>query len=151
MINPFLRNLDSIGEYLSYPLIRFITGILLIPHGYGKLYKGFNGNLDSFINFLDKEYSNPVLTGVFLAYLIALTEFIGGICIALGFFTRIAALSVTIFMAFAVEQHFENGFLWNADINPQGAGYEYPLMWGVIAFAIFLKGSGKLSIDGKFR
>ena len=151
MINPFLRNLDSIGEYLSYPLIRFITGILLIPHGYGKLYKGFNGNLDGFINFLDKEYSNPLLTGVFLAYLIALTEFIGGICIALGFFTRIAALSVTIFMAFAVEKHFENGFLWNADINPHGAGYEYPLMWGVIAFAIFLKGSGKLSIDGKFR
>ena len=35
------------------------------------MYKGFNGNLDGFINFLDKEYSNPVLTGVFLAYLIA--------------------------------------------------------------------------------
>ena len=145
MINPFLRNLDSIGEYLSYPLIRFITGILLIPHGYGKLHKGFNGNLDGFINFLDKEYSNPVFTGVFLAYLIALTEFLGGICIALGFFTRIAALSITIFMAFAVEQHLEQGFFWTKQ------GYEYPLMWGVITFAIFLKGSGRISIDGKFR
>ncbi len=140
-----LRNLDSIGEYLSYPIIRFITGILLIPHGYGKLYKGFNGNLDGFINFLDKEYSNPVFTGFFLAYLIALTEFIGGICIALGFFTRIAALSVTIFMAFAVEQHLDQGFFWTKE------GYEYPLMWGIIAFAIFLKGSGNLSLDGKFR
>jgi len=145
MINPFLRNLDSIGEYLSYPLIRFITGILLIPHGYGKLYKGFNGNLDSFINFLDKEYSNPVFTGVFLAYLIALTEFLGGICIALGFFTRIAALSVTIFMAFAIEQHLEHGFFWRED------GYEYPLLWGVLTLAILLKGSGSLSIDKKFR
>jgi len=145
MINLFLRNLDSIGEYLSYPLIRFITGILLIPHGYGKLYKGFNGNLDSLINFLDKEYSNHVFTGVFLAYLIALTEFIGGICIALGFFTRIAALSVTIFMAFAVEQHLEHGFFWRQD------GYEYPLMWGILTFAILLKGSGSLSIDNKFR
>jgi len=145
MINSFLRNLDSIGEYLSYPLIRFITGILLIPHGYGKLYKGFNGNLDSLINFLDKEYSNHVFTGVFLAYLIALTEFIGGICIALGFFTRIAALSVTIFMAFAVEQHLEHGFFWRQD------GYEYPLMWGILTFAILLKGSGSLSIDNKFR
>ena len=145
MINPFLRNLDSIGEYLSYPLIRFITGILLIPHGCGKLYKGFNGNLDGFISFLDKEYSNPVLTGVFLAYLIALTEFLGGICIALGFFTRIAALSVTIFMAFAVLYHLPHGFFWSKE------GYEYPLMWGVITFAIFLKGSGKLSIDNKFR
>ena len=145
MINLFLRNLDSIGEYLSYPLIRFITGILLIPHGYGKLYKGFNGNLDSLINFLDKENSNHVFTGVFLAYLIALTEFIGGICIALGFFTRIAALSVTIFMAFAVEQHLEHGFFWRQD------GYEYPLMWGILTFAILLKGSGSLSIDNKFR
>ena len=145
MINSLLRNLDSIGEYLSYPLIRFITGILLIPHGYGKLYKGFNGNLDSLINFLDKEYSNHVFTGVFLAYLIALTEFIGGICIALGFFTRIAALSVTIFMAFAVEQHLEHGFFWRQD------GYEYPLMWGILTFAILLKGSGSLSIDNKFR
>ena len=145
MINLFLRNLDSIGEYLSYPLIRFITGILLIPHGYGKLYKGFNGNLDSLINFLDKEYSKHVFTGVFLAYLIALTEFIGGICIALGFFTRIAALSVTIFMAFAVEQHLEHGFFWRQD------GYEYPLMWGILTFAILLKGSGSLSIDNKFR
>ena len=145
MINLFLRNLDSIGEYLSYPLIRFITGILLIPHGYGKLYKGFNGNLDSLINFLDKEYSNHVVTGVFLAYLIALTEFIGGICIALGFFTRIAALSVTIFMAFAVEQHLEHGFFWRQD------GYEYPLMWGILTFTILLKGSGSLSIDNKFR
>ena len=145
MINPFLRNLDSIGEYLSYPLIRFITGILLLPHGYGKLYKGFNGNLDGFINFLDKEYSNPVFTGVFLAYLIALTEFLGGICIALGFFTRIAALSVTIFMAFAIEQHLEHGFFWRED------GYEYPLLWGVLTLAILLKGSGSLSIDKKFR
>ena len=145
MINSFLRNLDSIGEYLSYPLIRFITGILLIPHGYGKLYKGFNGNLDSLINFLDKEYSNHVFTGVFLAYLIALTEFIGGVCIALGFFTRIAALSVTIFMAFAVEQHLEHGLFWRQD------GYEYPLMWGILTFAILLKGSGSLSIDNKFR
>ncbi len=140
-----LRNLDSIGEYLSYPIIRFITGILLIPHGYGKLYKGFNGNLDGFINFLDKEYSNPVFTGFFLAYLIALTEFIGGICIALGFFTRISALAVTIFMAFAVEQHIDQGFFWTKE------GYEYPLMWGIVTFAIFLKGSGNLSLDGKFR
>ena len=145
MINPFLRNLDSIGEYLSYPLIRFITGLLLIPHGYGKLEKGFNGNLDGFINFLDKEYSNPFFSGIFLAYLIALTEFIGGICIAFGFFTRIAALSITIFMAFAIEQHLEQGFFWTKE------GYEYPLMWCVLAFAIFIKGPGNLSIDGKFR
>tara|TARA_B100001123_G_C14497871_1_gene705058 strand:- start:48 stop:485 length:438 start_codon:yes stop_codon:yes gene_type:complete len=145
MINPFFRKLDSIGDYLSYPLIRFITGILLIPHGYGKIYRGFNGDLDGFINFLDKEYSNPLFTGFFLAYLIALTEFVGGICIALGFFTRIAALAVTIFMAFAVEQHLNQGFFWTKE------GYEYPLMWGVLTFAIFLKGSGGFSIDRKFR
>ena len=145
MINPFLRNLDSIGNYFAYPLIRFITGVLLIPHGYGKLEKGWNGELDGFISFLDKEYANPFITGIFLAYLIAFTEFLGGICIALGFFTRIAALSVTIFMAFAVLYHFDHGFFWSKE------GYEYPLMWGVITFAIFLRGSGEMSIDKRFR
>ena len=145
MINPIQRNLETLGNYFSYPLIRFITGILLIPHGYGKLKKGWNGELDGFISFLDKEYSNPLITGFFLAYLIAFTEFLGGICIALGFFTRIAALSVTIFMAFVVHQHFLDGFFWTK------GGYEYPLMWGVITFAILLKGSGNLSIDNKFR
>ena len=144
MINPFQRNLDSLGNYLSYPLIRLITGILLIPHGYGKLKKGWNGELDGFVSFLDKEYSNPLITGIFLAYLIAFTEFVGGICIALGFFTRIAALSVTIFMVFAVHQHFHDGFYWTK------GGYEYPLMWGVVTFAIFLKGSGNLSVDNTF-
>ena len=145
MINPFQRNLDSLGNYFSYPLIRLITGILLIPHGYGKLKKGWNGELDGFINFLDKEYSNPFITGVFLAYLIALTEFLGGVCIALGFYTRIAALSVTVFMAFAVHQHFHDGFYWTK------GGYEYPLMWGVITFAIFLRGSGDIALDKRFR
>ena len=145
MINPFQRNLDSLGNYFSYPLIRLITGILLMPHGYGKLKKGWNGELDGFINFLDKEYSNPFITGVFLAYLIALTELLGGVCIALGFFTRIAALSVTIFMTFAVHQHFHDGFYWTK------GGYEYPLMWGVITFAIFLRGSGDIALDKRFR
>ena len=145
MINLFQRNLDNLGNYLAYPLIRFITGILLIPHGYGKLKKGWSSELDGFINFLDKEYSNPLITGVFLAYLIAFTEFLGGICIAFGFFTRIAALSVTIFMAFAVLYHLPHGFFWSKE------GYEYPLMWGVITFAIFLRGSGDIAIDKKFR
>jgi len=145
MINPFIRNLDSLGNYFSYPIIRFITGILLIPHGYGKLEKGWNGNLDGFISFLDKEFSNPLFTGFFLAYLIAFTEFLGGICIAFGFFTRIAAFSVTIFMAFAVLYHLPHGFFWSKE------GYEYPLMWGVITFAIFLRGSGEMSIDKRFR
>ena len=48
-------------------------------------------------------------------------------------------------MTFAVYQHFNDGFFWNK------GGYEYPLMWGVITFAILLKGSGNLSIDNKFR
>ena len=105
--------------------------------------KGWNGELDGFISFLDKEYANPFITVIFLAYLIAFTEFLGGICIALGFFTRIAALSVTIFMAFAVLYHFDHGFFWSKE------GYEYPLMWGVITFAIVLNGSGNLSIDNE--
>ena len=62
-----------------------------------------------------------------------------------GLTIQSAALSVTVFMAFAVLYHFPHGFFWSKE------GYEYPLMWGVVTFAIFLKGSGRLSIDGTFR
>jgi len=37
--------------------------------------------------------------------------------------------------------HLPNGFFWNA------GGYEYPLLWSLIALAIAFKGGADLSLD----
>ena len=39
--------------------------------------------------------------------------------------------------------HLGNGFFWT------NGGYEYPLLWGLIALAIFFRGGGELSLDRK--
>ena len=38
-------------------------------------------------------------------------------------------------------QYWPNGYGWRTD------GYEYVLMWGMLAFAIALRGGGSYSLD----
>jgi putative oxidoreductase len=47
-------------------------------------------------------------------------------------------------MAVALTVHLPQGFFWNE------GGYEYPLMWGILALAIFLRGGGAYSLDARF-
>jgi putative oxidoreductase len=123
---------------LSYPLIRLVVGVNLIPHGSQKLFGWFGGDMEKTIGGFASMGLEPA---ALLAYLVAVVEFFGGILLAIGLLTRPAALAVAIFMAVAVYVHWASGFFW-----PEG-GFEYPLMWGVIALAIFFRGGGALSMD----
>jgi len=69
-------------------------------------------------------------------------ETIGGLCIALGLFTRFWAAAATIEMGVIVYHHLPN-FGWTA------RGYEYPLFWGLVMLAIALRGGGPYSLDRK--
>jgi putative oxidoreductase len=120
-------------------MVRVIAGVLLIPHGYAKLFTpgaiegtaGFPGSLG-------------LVPGIFWAWVIALLEFFGGIMLAVGFLTRPVAAMVVGFMAVAAFYvHWGSGFFWNK------GGYEYPLMWGVVALAILVRGAGTYSVDRK--
>ena len=42
-----------------------------------------------------------------------------------------------------INVHLPNGFFWMA------GGYEYPLMWGLLAIAIFLRGGDRYSLDAR--
>lgn len=124
---------------LAYPLVRFCTGLFLIPHGAQKLFGLFGGDITATAQFFTNVGLEPALP---LAYLVGVVEFFGGILLAIGLWTRPVAAAVTIQMAVAAfHVHLPNGFFWGA------GGYEYPLLWGLIAFALFLGGGGKLSVD----
>ena len=62
----------------------------------------------------------------------------------LGLPTRPAALAVAVFPGVALSVHLPNGFFRTA------GGIEYPLMWGVVAVAIFLRGGDAYSLDARF-
>jgi putative oxidoreductase len=126
-------------ERMSYPLMRIVTGLFLIPHGAQKLFGLFGGDITNTAGFFAKVGIEPALP---LAYATGGVEFFGGLLLVIGLLTRIAAAGVAIMMAVAIlSVHLANGFFWTS------GGYEYPLMWGLLMLAIFIRGGGDLSVD----
>lgn len=121
---------------LAYPLVRFVAGVMLIPHGGMKFFGGALAGTAQGMSNMGLEPAYP------LAVYIGLLELVGGTLLAVGLLTRLVAIQVIGFMAVATFYvHWGNGFLW---IN---RGYEYPLFWGIVALAILFRGGGPLSVD----
>ncbi|MEE8189066.1 MAG: DoxX family protein [Kiloniellales bacterium] len=141
LIVPALGPLYANLSRWSYPIIRFFTGLILVPHGAQKLFGWFGGyGLEGTGGYLSK--SLGLEPGVFWAALVGGTEFFGGLLLAIGLLTRPAAVGVVIVMAVAVfAVHLPNGFFWGA------GGYEYPLLWGLLALAIAFRGGAEMSLD----
>ncbi len=138
----FFKKFDSIYQklgHLSYPIIRLSVGIMMIPHGYGKI---FNDNgIERTAKFFSSISIEP---SIFFAWYVGIIEFVGGICVAIGFLTRLFSIQLVgiLFVATFIV-HFNNGFLWIK------GGYEYPLMWMIIMIAVTFRGGGQLSIDNQ--
>ncbi len=130
---PALRPLYEAVVPLSWLIVRVACGWNLIVHGWGKV---ANGPEAMAIGFMKLGFG---MTFVWLALFI---EFIGGICVTIGLFTRVWAAAVAVEMAvITFDVYWSTGFSW---LN---RGYEYTLMWGLIAFAIALRGGGPYSLD----
>jgi putative oxidoreductase len=127
---------------LSWPLIRIAVGGTLLTHGMNKV---VNVDITKFAAGLSARGLEPSLP---LAYLIFFLETGGAVMIMLGLFTRLVAPMIAIeFFIITFLAHFANGYGWS---NPRG-GWEFPLMWGVIFFAIALRGGGPYSLDRLLR
>ena len=139
---PFMAGYYEKYSDLGYPVIRFFTGLFLMPHGAQKLFGLFGGGgLSGTAGFFGKIRLEPAM---FLATLVAGIEFFGGPLLAIGLFTRLAGAAITIeLLVAAFVVHLPNCFFWTK------GGYEYPLLWALIAFGIFLRGGGNFSVDAK--
>ena len=127
-------------EHLSWPVVRVAAGLFMVPHGAQKLFGWFGGGgLDATIAGFDKMGFEP---GWLMGPLVAGVEFFGGILIAIGLFTRPAALAAAILMfVAAMGVHLPNGFFWGK------GGYEYPLLWSILCAAIAVRGARRISVD----
>jgi len=123
-------------------MLRIVLGAILIPHGMQKLFGAFGGmGLTANAALFDRLGYHP---GMFWGTLVGCTEFIGGILLVLGLFTRAAALAVVIFMLNAV--YFTSktgGFFWT------NRGSEFSIL--ILAAAVFflIRGGGEWSLDRK--
>ena len=134
-VAPLLNALSPLAE----PLVRATAGLMLVPHGAQKLFGWFGGyGVEATGQFFAAKLGLPAS----FALLAGLIEFGGGICLAIGLGTRVAAGLIAGMMAVAiVSVHIPAGYFWMT------GGYEYPLMWGLVAFAFVLRGSGRYSVD----
>jgi putative oxidoreductase len=139
LVFPALGGVYAALSRLAWPLLRATTGLLLVPHGAQKLFGAFGGyGIAGTGQFLESVGYAP---GWLWALLIGLVEVVGGLMLAAGFLTRVAAAAIVVFMANAVLFHLPNGFFWS------NGGFEYPLLWAVAALAFVIRGGGELSVD----
>ena len=133
---PALRPFYDAAGPLSWLIIRLTVGLMLIPHGWPKVQAGIDATAAAARGRRGIQPAEP------LAVVLMVLETIGGLCVALGLLTRFWAAGIAIEMAVIAYQYFP-AFGWTRP------GYEYPLMWALIMFAIALRGGGPWSLDRK--
>jgi len=119
-------------------VIRLIWGCLFLQAGVGK-WMDMGQTIENFTNF-------GIMYPMFNAYLVATVETLGGICLILGFLTRVAALPLLITMIVAViTVHYEPAmqFLF----KPDQFLAEYPFTFLYSSLILLVFGPGLFSID----
>jgi putative oxidoreductase len=119
----------------AFTLIRVALGLILIPHGYAKLFG--TDAVPASRNFVNFGWAYPLAW----AYFIGAVEFFGGILLALGLFTRLVAAAFVVEMAVISFAVLYPNWSWGR------RGMEYALFMGIVALAIFLRGGGRWSLD----
>jgi putative oxidoreductase len=135
-IIPALAPFYNFAREISYPLIRVTVGGTLLVHGINRA----GIPLAHAAEEMAKSGFQPAMV---FAAIALINETVGAVCVALGLFTRLFAASIAIELAMISVLFFHNGYAWARH------GWEYVFLWGLIFFAIALRGGGPYSLDRK--
>ena len=137
-----LQFLGKFHAFLPLILRAYVGASFAFSHGYGKLFP--NGSLDGGAAFADKGVEKGLAPAVLL-YIAAWAEFLAGLGLLVGLFTRWAAVGVVAVMAYAIfGVHWKNGF------SAGNGGYEMALGYTVMSLCVMVLGPGSLSLDRLF-
>ena len=126
-----MRFLDRL-QPLALLVMRLALGAIMLVHGYHKVFGGLHHHVEVVTRLGLPAWS---------AYLSAYTEFLGGLLLLIGLFTRIAALGICIDLAVAIlKVHLHNGMTGTG-------GYELPLGLDALAFGLIFFGAGPIALD----
>lgn len=127
---------------LGLLLLRAVFGLTLAAHGSQKLFGSFGGGgpAGTTTFFRSLGFRAPLL----MALIAGLGELVGGLLLAFGLLTPLAALIITVVMLNAIGTvHWKKGFFNSA------GGYEFNLAILTAALAITAIGPGHYSLDGE--
>lgn len=124
---------------LGLLVMRLALGVIMVVHGYHNVFSGLHHHVD-----IVHSLGMPN----WLGYVSAFTEFLGGLLVLAGLFTRVAAFALAIDMFVAIwKVHWHNGLIGAVD-RP---GFEFPLAVFALAFALIFFGAGPIAFDHVLR
>ncbi|WP_435158141.1 DoxX family protein [Haladaptatus sp. DFWS20] len=127
----------SLNQSIGALLARLAVGSIMIVHGAGKMFSVGPAvmPMTQFTGFLA---SLGIPAPSVAAWVVALVELVGGLCILVGFLTRFAALAVAINMLVAtLLVHLPEGF----------SDSELTIVLCLVSLALVSIGAGNLSVD----
>ena len=119
---------------LALFLLRLVTGLAFMFHGWGKIQNPFG--------WMGEESWAPGI----LQALAAVSEFGGGLALVIGLLTPLAALGMACTMAVATCIH---AFVKGDPFVGRGGSYELALVYLCISILFVAAGPGRLSLDYK--
>ena len=140
LVVPALRPVYATLSDLADAGVRVAAGLWLVPHAAQKLFGWFGGyGLGPTAEFFETQlgFSHGLLAVLGAGSV----ELVGGLLLALGLGTRIAAAAIVALLAVATTVHLGNGFFWT------DGGWEYPALWALVALGYAIRGGGRYSLD----
>ncbi len=132
LIIPFLGDIYERLEVIAETILRVVTGIALIVHGFPKIMDPFGA--------VDMVEGLGFYPGVFWAPLLAVVEFFGGILLTIGLLTRPAAFAAMIGLAVTIWFHW-------ITLGQGYSGSEKSILWTAILLFFVMRGGNRLSVD----
>jgi len=131
LIFPGLAGFYEAVSDLWYPMIRIAAGATFFMHGWTKLHSGAAPVVASMAR-------SGFVPATAFGYAAIFLETVGAICVVLGLFTRFFAAVIAIELA----------LICFVVMMPHGYfRMEETLIWGIVFFAIALRGGGPYSVD----
>ena len=139
-VAPTFGRIQSAAGGLAEAALRIAAGLFLVPHGSQKLFGLFGGHgLEATGQFFETQLG--FANGYLAALAAGSVEVFAGLLLALGFGTRLAAAAILALLVVATTVHLPAGFFWT------DGGWEYPVLWALVALFFAIRGGGRFSLD----
>jgi putative oxidoreductase len=127
----------SVATDIGKLLLRVVVGGAIMTHGYPKIFGTSDDGMPRMVRFIDGVAKMGFPYPEYFAWAAALSEFVGGLFLALGLFTRGAAFLIMCTMIVVLYRHRADP--WNKK--------ELGLLYLAPAFFTMLSGPGRYSLD----